>query len=371
MATSIEATKTIKPEITNKIREFDIIELSKDRFEAKIGKVHIAVETAKEPHKPWNPDLKNNVLSARKSYWELWGMVPLEDDLDELSYVDVAFITYRDAGSHRSKTVTEGLSMRTVLINGKEFDTHTRLPDDLLFWVGPDNIPLFDLLSEKLFQGNNEQAKDKIHVASRVAPLRPIGKTHNIYTPEAFAAIQVKAAIRAMEDDVQFFVNTMRPEMDKDILSLPNGIGYRHTRTEDLLGIDRESVKLDRTDDFVLYHIFNYLGYFTRTPDLVNLLKDMLETKELDPDTLITIGIDPEKIDFLKSTHLKHFIPLITQDGVITSNLTGKDFRRRIAKETGDGPASYTMTTQRRFIEGVRVLRASASAHDNKLDVAS
>jgi hypothetical protein len=58
-------------------------ELTPDRIDAQIGQARIAVVTAKEPHRPWDPVLREQVLSARRLYWERWGPIPLEDVSDD------------------------------------------------------------------------------------------------------------------------------------------------------------------------------------------------------------------------------------------------------------------------------------------------
>ncbi len=344
------------------VSEIEVINIGLDQLEVKVGTTNINVVTAKEAHKPWDSKLEEKVLDARRSYWKEWGKIPLVDALDEASYVYVCSVSYPDP-KNSSQFIQEGLTMRMVLINGKDYsDPDEGLPDDLRFFVGPNDQPLLQIFTNKLYKGNKNLARDKIVAAARVAPIRPTGNEHNQFTPEAFAALNILASIRAASLRVDFFVNTMRPEMSNKVLALPNGVTFNHIPTEISLGIEEGVVRLNRKDGYVLKHIYDYLGYFVDRADFIKLVQDLLTEKKLTYEVLTAISIDSSKIERLKAGEIKSFIELTSVEGPITPHLTGEKFRDLVVSKTKDGPKSYTMSVTQRFEEGLKILRESLKA---------
>jgi hypothetical protein len=347
------------------------IKLSRDRLEVKVGDVSIIVLTAKEPHKPWDAHLKDFVLGARQSYFNVWGKVPgafLEDKYDESSYVDLAFISYPDPDHEgrpgEKKMVTEGLTNRLITIRDL-VAKNERLPEDLSFFIDSDGASLFEVFSHELYDDNTQLTASKLAVASRLSPIRAFGRKHNLYTAEAFAAIQVKFGFRAMLDGIDYIVSTMRPETDQTIFALPNGVSFSHIRTDDALGLERGSIKLNRDDKYVRNRMLQHLGYFAEIPSFVALLGSLMQSDPpaLDAETFTKYGIDPGKINELKATRLKYFIPMVAEEGNVSPFLTGENLRQRIIQEVADGPASYAMTYRQRIEAGMRVLKASQIMH--------
>lgn len=346
----------------------EVFHLSRERLEARVGEFYIKVLTAKAPHQPWRDDLHDIVMAARRSYWEAWGKVPLEDDLDEVSYVDVAWVSYSDAepsaaGAAKRGRVIEGLTMRTVVIECEFTVGEERLPDDLRFWSGPGSTPLFDLLASKLYGDDKQLARKNIVVASRLSGFRAPGRSHNRYTPEAFSAIQVVAAARAIEDGVQYFVNTMREDMTAAVLSLNDGSHYRHVRTEKLLGLEMDAIRLNRADPFVFDHMCNYPGYFSDTADFERLVQRLVENGEagLTAERLRATGIDSRRLTSLKPSQLKAFSAFLSPNGSTPNDSPHNVLRGLVRREVGDGPRSFAMSSRERLDEGVRLLKLSPS----------
>jgi hypothetical protein len=346
------------------------LELSRGRFEAKVGRLHIRVENAKVPHGPWDPKLHEIVHEARRWYWETWGQIPLDDELDDHSYVDVAWISYPDGsgrnGSSESHQVVEGVSVRTVYIDCPGTSAHEQLPDDLRFWVGPGEVPLLDLMADRLYDGNRLKARRKLVVGSRLASVRAPGRRHNLYTPEAYAASQLVSAWRAIQDGAEFFINTMREEMTANVLSLPDGWHYQHFRTEHRLGLDLGAIHLNRADPFVFGHMCSYPGYFTNTADFVATVEGLLARgiPGFDADALRCIGVDVDRLPTMKATHLKVFSELLAGEGRLGS-LSSEQFRDWVRREVGDGPRSFTTPVRERLAQAVKILTHSPISRRN------
>jgi len=299
------------------------------------------------------------VVRAREEYWRKWGQIPLTDELDERAFVDVCWVVYPDLDDF----TTEGLTMRTVLLD--HISAEEPLPDDLRFFVDSRGLSLFELLVNKLYGGREELARRKTAMASRVAAIRSSEGRRNQYTAEAFAAIQVLTALRARAIGIDIFVNTMRRDMEEKVLALPGGEYYDHIRTEDVLGMQKGGLRLNRTDPYVLDHLYRYLGYFTNTRDFVDLIRKLMSQGKIEKNSLWEIGVDPDRLELLKPIDLTRFIPLVLHEGLITPFLSGGELRELIRTRVGDGPISCTMTTDQRLRVGMEILENSVSARSN------
>jgi len=350
--------------------DIEIIALGRGQFEARVGRIHIRVENARVPHGPWDTRLHEIVTSTRRSYWENWGQIPLDDELDEHAYVDIAWITYPDEtaknGHSAEQEVVEGVTVRTVYIACPGTAAHEQLPDDLRFWIGPRDTPLLDLITDRLYDGDRQKARRRLVVGSRLASLRPPGRRHNLYTPEAYAASQLVASWRAIQDGIDFFVNTMREEMTANVLSLPDGSHYQHFRTEHRLGLGLGEIRLNRADPFVFEHMCRYPGYFTNTADFVALVEWLLTQNipGFDAEALRNIGVDVARLPTIKPVHLKPFSALLTESARI-GGLETDQLRELVRREVGDGPRSFMTPVRERLAQAVKILSHSPASRRN------
>jgi hypothetical protein len=222
---------------------------------------------------------------------------------------------------------------------------------------------LFELMAERLYGGDRRLASHKLVIGSRLASFRSAGESRNSFTPEAYAALQALAALRAIQDGADYFVNTMRAEMTRSVLSLPDGWHFQHFRTEQRLGLPLDSIRLNRDDPFVFKHVCAYPGYFADTEQLKGLLRRMIDEHGTTfEDALAAAGLPLARLDSLKASQMKPLGNLLRADGPAGHTPLAAELRRRLRTEVGDGPRSFTTPVRERLAQGIGLLQHSPSS---------
>lgn len=338
-----------KPILTGKHSQFSIVQ-RKDGVVVTVGSTIISVETAKRPRKEWKPKLRDDIETARASYHVMWGGVPAWDYYDRLdtTYNYIAYVQYP---TPHGDLAMEVLSNRLVLDD----------PEDLKFYRY-ESVPLNSVLPDllRIKKGYNPRI---MAGESRIGSIRPAHLSANAHTMEAFAAIKLVMVKDARRAGVDYLACQLRKEMPRTVFTVGD-ITYDFPRTEDLLGVQPGTIKLDRRSREVVSHITNYPGYFLDTTDVHKIMRELVGCNELPLQEFKQRTGLSSVDDLLKPRNIKSLVPVITLD-----NPLGALLKSRLLRETKDG--TYSSIAHVDYIEEmvINLLRRMAGLESSKAEV--
>lgn len=300
----------------------------------------IDVQVAKRPGKPWG--FKEDVERARVSYKKIWGDVPTWDNYDRLNstFNYIAYVHYQDLGRG---IITEALSNRMVLHN----------PEDLTFYH-VDGVPLKSALTDYLYKSKGASPKI-IAGESRIGAIRPLNSKTNDKTLKAFAAIKLKMVEDTRAHDIEYICCQLKPEMTSNVLSV-NGIAYDFPPTENLLELPYGSIKLNRNNPEVAWHILNFPGYFLQAEGVYKSIKQLIEDKELSKHEFSKATGLSEVEELLNPRNIKELLPFIN-----TKSPLGASLRVKLLKDVPDGTYSSISHVDDIEKRALRILKEIAS----------
>lgn len=351
-----------------------------------------------------------DIVRARGSYRAMWGGdgsdVLMNDPLDGRD----ASCCYR--AWHYRADVRDGdgpwklVVMRksaldpSALTAGQRADPGELLPGDIRWLtVHADGgcIPLWDALRTwaARLAPRDEHAALRIASMGRIATY-PYGDRKRTArerekTAIAFAAIQLLAT---HGDPSPLHMWLLCPELRERVVGVHDVEGEYvapdFTRTEDVLGLQPGSIRLDNSQWEVRDHKASYPGYFMDNDDAARCLAAMLEDRritvaDLGPticrlvagesppwgnsrlfDELVGLVGGPDHgrlAEILTRPRLfKYLIPMLSGAQRL-SRMSGDEFRDRLIRETGDGPFSAAVTPARWAANAWAVLEAAEAKY--------
>lgn len=286
----------------------------------RFGSTNITVETAKKPGQPWKQKAKEDIETARAAYRVVWGDVPAWDAYDrkESTYNYIAYVEYPDPNGWG--VVSEALSNRMV----------TETPEDIMFYRC-NGIPLKEVLEENLYRSKGLPTKP-IAAQSRIGSIRAPNAKSNLATVEAFAAIKLQMVEDARRYGIDHITSQLRPDMEVNIFTVDGETTYKHPPTEDILGLPRGTIHLDRDNPVVVYHILRYPGYFLDTNGVYLVVKQLIDEGKLSIEGFREQTGLENLSDLLRARNIKALVPLIHAD-----NRLGIILQDRLLSDVGDG----------------------------------
>lgn len=314
-----------------------------ERLVVEMRDIQITVETAKSPNRPWR--YKEQIEAARASYRAVWGDIPLWDEYDELesTFNYIAFVSRPKTSG--GELVVEALSNRMVLEE----------PEDLTFYqLG--GVSLTQALPELLYRKRGIEHRI-IAGESRIGAIRPPPLKSNLQTLEAFAAIKLKMVEDARALGIEYIACQLKPELASSVFN-KSGITYEFPFTEEILGLSPGSIRLDRNNPVVKWHILNYPGYFLDHLGVYNVVRELVSTGELSGEALTRLTGLASVDELTKPRNVKGFVPLIHQDTPL-----GDILRTRLLQDVPDGTYSSLSHVDQIEKRALRVLREITSLH--------
>lgn len=265
-----------------------------DRLRVNLGSTRILVETAKKPGKPWSEAGREDIETARATYRVIWGDVPSWDafDLDGNTHNYIAYV------QTDHKHVVEALSNRMVLSD----------PEDLAFYQ-VKGIPLKEVLADQLYRNRGLEVK-LIAAESRIGAIRSVGAVANSHTVEAFAAIKLQMVVDARKLGVEYIVCQTRPDMP--VTKPIDGVHYEFPPTEKVIGLSEGSIKLNRDNPTVAWHILHFPGYFLETAGIHDVVQQAISEGLLSVEEFRRKTGLVDVSELLKPRNIKTLVPLIT-----------------------------------------------------------
>lgn len=273
------------------------VDRSGDDLRVDLGDTLITVVTAKKPGQPWKDKDRATIEVARASYRTMWGDVSLWDSADrrKTTYNYVSYVEYRTRDGDSS--YTEALSNRMVLED----------PDDIAFYH-VNSTPLAEALRDV---GINPQT---VAGESRIGAQRPAHAKSNMRTLEAFAAIKLQMVADARTQGIKYIACQLRADLPSLVFSMDgtNGhIRYDFPPTEDVLGLPKGTLKLNRDDPVVAHHILHFPGYFLDTKSVNQVILELFHQGAFSIDTFREMtGLDTFT-DLQHARNIKALLPLI------------------------------------------------------------
>jgi hypothetical protein len=283
----------------------------------KLSPVRSIVVAAYRPGESQERDMQEDIRRARLSYQSFWGQVPLWDVLDELetTFNYIAYVEYEDSAG---EVVTEALSSRMVVLGGEDLD---------FYQVA--GVPLSETLRSLLYEKRGFRP-NPIAIDSRMGAIRPPNSTSNAHTLDAWAAIKLRMAFDARKLGVDYIAGQLRPELLRILTR--DGVRFDHPPAEELLGLPRGSISLDRTKQLVIDHVLHYPGYFLSAQDLCRVVGECIETGLLTYAAYRSATGLASVDDLLNPRNGRFLVPVIWCDQPV-----GASLRQRLLEDVPDG----------------------------------